>query len=410
MEKIVKIIPKKLNGTVCAPPSKSAAHRAILCAALSSGESVISNLSYSEDILATLSAAKSLGAEVHINGDTARIKGICKGKELDDVLIDCSESGSTMRFIIPIALAIGGNFSVTGRGRLLQRPLDDYYRICDEKSISHKMEDDRIAFSGKLTAGKCELSGNVSSQYITGLLFALPLLASSSEIVITTPLESTGYVSMTIEMLSNFGIKIKASEDLRHFYICGNQTYKPFDYFVEGDYSQAAFYFVANELGNNIKIKGLLKNSAQGDKAVLGVIDYMKNTKEERTIDVSQIPDLVPIISLYATQLDGVTNIVGAKRLRIKESDRLASTTQELSKLGAKIEENEDSLVIYGKTALKGAKAYAHNDHRIAMTLAVASTVTTGCVEILGADSVKKSYQDFWEKFCELGGCVENGE
>lgn len=410
MEKIVKIIPKKLTGTVCAPPSKSAAHRAILCAALSCGESLISNLSYSEDILATLSAAKSLGAKVHIDGDTVRIKGICKGKSLDGGLIDCNESGSTLRFIIPIALAIGGNFSVTGRGRLLQRPLDDYYRICDEKLISHKKEDNKITFCGKLTGGKYELSGNVSSQYITGLLFALPILESSSEIVITTPLESTGYVNMTIEMLSNFGIKIEVSDDLRHFYIPGNQTYKPFDYFVEGDYSQAAFYFIANELGNDIDIKGLLKDSTQGDKAILDVIDYMKNTKEERTVDVSQIPDLVPIISLYATQLEGVTNIIGAKRLRIKESDRLASVTQELTKLGAKIEEHEDSLIIYGKTALAGAQVYAHNDHRIAMTLAVASTVAMGCVEILGADSVKKSYQDFWDKFCELGGCVENGE
>lgn len=410
MYKTVKITPKKICGKVCVPPSKSAAHRAVLCAALSSGVSEISNLSYSQDILATLKAAECLGAKAATNGTTATIEGMCKGKELNNILIDCNESGSTLRFIIPIALAIGGSFSVTGRGRLLERPLDDYYRIFDKQGILYKKEDGRIYFEGKLTGGVYELSGNVSSQYITGLLFALPLLSSDSEIVITTPLESAGYINMTLEALSRFGIEIKASDDLRHYYIKGNQEYKPCNYTVEGDYSQAAFFYVANAIGNDIEIEGLSKTSTQGDKAILDVIETMKNVKNERTIDVSQIPDLVPIMAVLATQTEGITHIVGAARLRIKESDRLAAVTQELTKLGAGIKEYDDSITVYGKTQLHGGVTDSHNDHRIAMSLAVASTVASGEVVIIGADSVRKSYADFWDRYCELGGNVEDGE
>lgn len=410
MYKTVKITPKKLCGKVCAPPSKSAAHRAVLCAALSGGVSSISNLSYSQDILATLAAAECLGAKTTTNGTIATIEGVCKGNSLDGVLIDCNESGSTLRFIIPIALAIGGGFSVTGRGRLLERPLDDYYKIFDKQGISYKKVEDRIYFEGKLTGGVYELSGNVSSQYITGLLFALPLLTEDSEIVITTPLESAGYINMTLEALLRFGIDVKTSDDLRHFYIKGNQEYKPCDYTVEGDYSQAAFFYVANAIGNDIKILGLDDASTQGDKAILDVIEIMQTQKGERTIDVSQIPDLVPIMSVLATQTEGITHIVGAARLRIKESDRLAAVTTELTKLGARIDEFEDSITVYGKTPLTGGAVDSHNDHRIAMSLAIAATVADGDVVIYGADSVKKSYADFWDRYCELGGEIENGE
>lgn len=410
MYKTVKITPKKLTGKVCVPPSKSAAHRAVLCAALSAGVSEISNLSYSQDILATLKAAECLGAKTTVNGDVAIIEGMCKGETLNNILIDCNESGSTLRFIIPIALAIGGKFSVTGRGRLLDRPLDDYYNIFDKQGILYKRVDDRIYFEGKLTGGVYELSGNVSSQYITGLLFALPLLSSDSEIIITTPLESAGYINMTLEALSRFGIEIKVSDDLRHYYIKGNQEYKSCNYTVEGDYSQAAFYYVANAIGNDVEVLGLSEDSTQGDKAILDVINIMKTQKGERTIDVSQIPDLVPIMAVLATQTEGITNIVGAARLRIKESDRLAAVTQELTKLGAEIKEYDDSITVYGKTQLHGGVTDSHNDHRIAMSLAIASTVASGEVVITGADSVRKSYADFWDRYCELGGNVENGE
>lgn len=410
MYNTVKIAPQKLTGKVCAPPSKSAAHRALLGAGLAQGVSKISNVSYSQDISATLNAVKSLGAKVETNGSVVEISGICKGKKLDDVLIDCNESGSTLRFIIPVALAIGGEFSVTGRGRLLERPLDDYYKIFDTQGISYKKEEDKIYFSGSLKGGVYELSGNVSSQYITGLLFALPLLDEDSEIVITTPLESVGYINMTLEMLSKYGIEVDASDDLRHFYAKGNQKYKACDLTVEGDYSQAAFYYVANAIGNEIEICGLDENSTQGDKAILDVINIMKTQKGERTIDVSQIPDLVPVMAVLATQTEGVTHIIGAERLRIKESDRLSAITCELNKLGANIEEHEDSITIYGKTQLYGDVVDSHNDHRIAMSMAIAATVADGDVIISGADSVKKSYADFWDVYCSLGGRVENGE
>ncbi len=407
MYNCVKITPKKLNGIVCAPPSKSVAHRAILSAALASGKSKISNLSYSQDILATLSAICVLGADAVVSDDSVTVNGICKGKSLNGELIDCNESGSTLRFIIPIALAIGGEFAVTGRGRLLERPLDDYYRIFDEKGISYKKEDDKIFFSGKLSSGIYKLSGDVSSQYITGLIYGLSMLEDDSEIFITTPLESAGYVEMTLEMLSNFGIIIEKSDDLRHFYIKGGQCGKAIDLSVEGDYSQAAFYFVANAMGSNTTIEGLNKNSSQGDREIINVIEKLKENKQEHTIDVSQIPDLVPIMTALATQTEGTTHIVGAKRLRIKESDRLSAITNELTKLGAKIEEKEDSLIIYGKTKLTGGEVDSHNDHRIAMSMAIASTVASGDVIIHGADSVKKSYENFWEKFRELGGEIE---
>ena len=407
MSNYVTIIPKKLSGTVSAPPSKSAAHCAVLCAALSSGESKISKLSYSEDILATLSAVSVLGAKITTTEDCVEITGICKAQELNNVEIYCNESGSTLRFIIPIALAIGGSFSVSGKGRLMERPLDDYFKIFDKEGISYTKKDDTLYLSGKLHGGKYELAGNVSSQYITGLLLGLSMLSVDSEIFITTLLESAPYVEMTIDMMSKFGIQIEKSSDLGHFKIKGNQEYRATDYSVEGDYSQAAFFYVANALGSNIEILNVSDDSYQGDKEILDIIDIMRSSDAERSINVSQIPDLVPIITLLATQTEGITHITGAKRLRLKESDRLSAITTELKKLGAKIEEKEDSLTVFGKTELHGGIVDAHNDHRIAMTMAIASTVTTDEIRLYGYGSVKKSYPDFWEKFEELGGKIE---
>ncbi len=407
MSNYVKITPKKLLGTVNAPSSKSAAHRAILCAALSNGKAKISNLLYSEDILATLSAVSLLGAEVVKDNTSVEISGLCKGKHLDNILIDCNESGSTLRFIIPIALSLGGKFSVIGRGRLMSRPMEDYFRIFDEKGISYTKKEDSIDFCGKLNNGKYELSGDVSSQYITGLLYGLSMLADDSEIFITTALESAPYVELTLDMMSKFGIVIEKNSDLNRFKIKGGQNFIATDYCVEGDYSQAAFYLVANSLGNDIEVLGLSDNSVQGDKEILSIVEMMKEAKSERTINVSQIPDLVPIVTLLATQTEGITHIVGAKRLRMKESDRLSAISTELKKLGANIEENEDSLTIYGKTELRGGEVDAHNDHRIAMTMAIASTVATGQITLSGYESVKKSYPDFWEKFSSLGGRIE---
>jgi len=308
--------------------------------------------------------------------------------------------------MIPIALAFGGCFSVSGAGRLMQRPLDDYFRICDEKHIEYKKEAEQITFKGRLTGGDYYLSGNVSSQYITGLLFALPLLQEDSRIHITTPVESVGYLDMTMTMMKQFGVKISVSEDYREYVISGNQQYRPQNITVEGDYSQAAFYLVANETGSNISVDGLDASSTQGDKAIVEIIRRMREPNKERRIDVSQVPDLVPILSVLAAKSAGTTHIVGAARLRLKESDRLHAVASELSKLGASIIEKEDSLEIHGGCTFTGGNVDSHNDHRMAMSLAIAATTATGEVVISGADSVQKSYADFWEKFTELGGVI----
>lgn len=405
MENKVVISPKTLNGSVVVPPSKSAAHRAILCAALTNGTSHIKNIAESEDIKATISAVRALGAEVFKNDDEIIVNG-AKTNELSGAEIFCNESGSTLRFIIPIALALGGDFTVSGKERLMQRPLDDYFKIFDEIGIKYEKKDSEIKFSGKLKSGEYRLSGNVSSQYITGLLFGLSLLEEDSTIIITTPVESIGYIDMTIDMMKKFGVNIEKSDDYRQYKIFGGQKFKPQNITVEGDYSQAAFYLVANEIGSKISVLGLEENSVQGDREIVNIIKRMRENVIIREINVSQVPDLVPILSVLAAKSKGITKITGAARLRIKESDRLASVTQELTKLGAKIKEFDDSLEISGDTTFTGGVVESHNDHRIAMSLAIAATTATGNVEILGADSVKKSYADFWDKFKELGGKI----
>lgn len=409
MNHTITVKPGFLSGTVDAPPSKSAAHRAILCAALSQGTSEIKNIAYSQDILATISAVRALGATVEESGDTLTITGAAFDKTLSGTDIFCNESGSTLRFIIPLALSLGGSFSVSGAGRLMQRPLDDYFRICDEKGIRYEKGESKVSFRGKLTGGAFALSGNVSSQYITGLLLALPLLPEDSKIHITTPVESVGYLDLTLDMMKRFGIEVEVSADYREYTIRGNQRYMPQNITVEGDYSQAAFYLVANEIGSNIFVTGLDLSSVQGDKAILSIIRKMHEDTNIRTIDVSQVPDLVPILSVLAAKSDGITRIVGAARLRLKESDRLHAVATELTKLGADIKEFEDALEIRGNCAFTGGSVDSHNDHRIAMSLAIAATAANGEVVISGADSVKKSYSDFWEKFTELGGVIDRG-
>ena len=404
MDKVV-ITPTKLSGSLTVPPSKSAAHRLLICAALAKGESFVDNVDLSQDISATVSAMRALGCrlEPHKNGF------LCSGSNnssiKDNVLIDCCESGSTIRFLIPIALAFGGSFRFTGRGRLLDRPLDAYFDICKKDGISFEKRDSEIYFCGRLKGGEYSLRGDVSSQYITGLLFGLSLLETDSVIKITTPLESKGYVDMTLSALSDFGVSV-LNNDYRELKIKGGQKYVPCDCVVEGDYSQAAFYLVANALGSDVSVLGLREESSQGDKEILNIIKSMGSPLTAREIDVSQIPDLVPVLAVLATQAEGETKIINAGRLRIKESDRLATITCELKKMGADITELSDALIIRGKTKLKGSVCEAHNDHRIAMALAVAATASDGEVTIKGPDCVKKSYGHFWEDYAKLGGRI----
>lgn len=387
-----------VTGEVTVPPSKSIAHRMLISAGLACGKSRIENIYVSEDIEATAEAMRALGSEIKFNGSCAEVLGCGFEHKEKNEEIFCNESGSTLRFMIPVALSFGGSFLFKGSKRLLERPLNAYYEICKKDGISYSKTEKGVVFSGKLKGGKYMLRGDVSSQYITGLLFALPMLKCDSEIIITTELESAGYIDLTLEALSQFGINIIRNKN--NFFIPKNQKFKANNVTVEGDYSQAAFYLVLNALKSNVKLLGLNPNSRQGDKEIINVIEKMKNGGI--TLDVRQIPDLVPVITVLATQTEGITHITNAARLRIKESDRLSAITSELKKMGADIKEEADGLIIKGKTKLKGAEVYAHNDHRIAMSLAVAGTVSEGETVIKNAECVKKSYGAFWQDFSGL--------
>ncbi|KNF09993.1 3-phosphoshikimate 1-carboxyvinyltransferase AroA [Gottschalkia purinilytica] len=425
----VKIVPSTLNGEITIPPSKSMSHRAIICASFSEGISEIHNIALSDDIIATLDAMKSIGVEIlDIQQDTSTgtNKVIVRGTrnfEVKNEIIDCKESGSTIRFLIPIVTLTNDKITVTGRGRLVERPLDTYYNIFDKQQLKYTNNNGKLPLTleGKIQSGIFEIEGDVSSQFITGLLFTLPVLDEDSKIIITTELESKGYVDLTIDILQKFGIEI-INNNYREFIIKGNQTYKSRDYKVEGDYSQAAFWIVAGTLVGGIKCKDLDISSLQGDKAVIDIVREMGGNiseyedgievKASKTkgvvIDASQCPDIIPVLSVLASLSEGTTKIINGKRLRIKESDRLTSTATELNKLGADIEELEDGLIIKGKDKLKGGVTVdSWNDHRIAMALGIASIKCEESIVITNSNSVTKSYPNFWDDFKKLGGNID---
>ncbi len=424
----VKIIPSSLKGNINIPPSKSLSHRAIICAALGNGISSIENIIFSEDILATLEGMKTFGMEVidiETNKETSRSNIIIKGKGYIEKLgeiIDCRESGSTLRFLIPCACLLGENITFIGKGKLAERPLTTYYKIFDSQGIKYSNHDGRLPLNieGILKTGKYELEGNVSSQFITGLMFALPLLNEDSTIEITTELESKGYIDLTLDVLRKFSIDIK-NEDYNRFYVTGNQRYTPTDYKVEGDYSQAAFWIVAGALNGDITLKDLNSKSLQGDKVILNIATKMganilyeeENIKSATSqtkgtvIDASQCPDLVPILAVLGALSKGNTKIVNAQRVRIKESDRLKAIASELNKIGANIAETPDGLDITGVDALNGGVVDSWNDHRIAMALAVAATRCKEPLTLKNSSAVNKSYPEFWQDFVKLGGVID---
>ena len=381
------ITPALLRGTVTPPPSKSQSHRVLIAAALGTQVSRIGNLGHSEDIDATRRCMAALKTP---------------GEELPE--LDCGESGSTLRFLIPVALALRGGGRFTGRGRLMQRPQEPYFALFREKGISYEQKDDVLTVSGTLTAGDYTLRGDVSSQFITGLLYALPLLNGDSRILLTTDLESRGYIDMTLDALKQFGIQVEYDGD-RTFRIPGKQHYQSRDITIEADWSNAAFWYAAISLGCDLDIQGLNAYSAQGDMRIVPY--FLKLQAKGRVeLDVSQCPDLVPPLAAMAALRSGETTaIVNAARLRIKESDRLAAVTEVLSALGAQVEEFEDHLVIHGKERLAGGVTVSgHNDHRIAMMAAIAAIRCDAAVTITGAECVKKSYPNFWEDYRSLGG------
>ncbi|HHZ02253.1 MAG TPA: 3-phosphoshikimate 1-carboxyvinyltransferase [Tissierellia bacterium] len=407
----ILIKPSKLKGEINPPPSKSLTHRAIICASLcKDGISLVDNVILSDDILATIEGMKKLGAEIEINNNTnntykLHIRGI-RGN-IEHTEIDCRESGSTLRFLIPVALMVTNSCTFTGRGRLIERPLDTYYEIFREKNIIYENNNGKLPLtvSGKLRGGNYTLSGKLSSQFVSGLLFALPLIREDSIITIRDKMESAPYVDLTLDILKKFNINIE-NISYKQFLVPGDSLYKASSYTVEGDYSQAAFYIVAKALGNNVECVGLNENSLQGDKEIVNIIkEYYK---DEITIDVSQIPDLVPIIAVLGSLQKGkTTRIINARRLRIKESDRLKVISTEINKLGGEIEELEDGLLIRGKENLKGGVTVSSwKDHRIAMALAIAATRCKDEIILQDYLAVNKSYPDFWKDYTSLGGRV----
>ena len=386
----ITITPHKLSGPVTPPPSKSQAHRALIASGLARGGRV-DNLADSQDIRATRRCLEALLTR--------------PGADLP--LLDCGESGSTLRFLIPVALALRGGARLTGGGRLLERPLGPYVSAFKNQGIFLGPDPETPQFlraEGTLQAGRFEFPGDVSSQFITGMLYALPLLEGDSEIVLTSPLESKGYVDMTLDVLERFGVRVQPTGD--GYVVPGGQTYRPCDFTVEADWSQAGFWYAANGLGNSVKILGMDTGSKQGDKVMAPY--YVKLCGPgEVVLDVSQCPDLVPALAVQAALRKGeITYIVNAARLRIKESDRLDTVTTELCKLGARVAQTPDSLAIQGVEGLTGGTVEAHNDHRIAMMLAVAATRASGDMTIRGAESVNKSYPNFWEDYKSLGGTI----
>lgn len=419
--KYVMINPSKLSGEVKVPTSKSACHRAVICAGLSKGISNISNVVFSDDVEATCEAMKNLGASIKKSSNSLKIEGL-EGLKLKDSNIDCLESGSTLRFLIPIGATTGEKLTFEGKGKLVERPLECYYNIFDEQKLKYNNVDGKLPLTieGKLKPGEYRIKGNISSQFISGLMFSLPLLNGDSKIIVTTELESKSYVDLTMHMLKKYSIQIE-NKDYKEFIIKGNQTYEPSDYEVEGDFSQAAFWLAAGLLGKDIVCNGLDIDSLQGDKVILQIIKNMGGkisiegnkvkTLPSKTkgiiIDASQCPDLVPVLTSLAAVSEGTTEIINAARLRIKESDRLKAISMELNRIGADIEEKEDGLIIRGKESLKGGEVQSWNDHRIAMALAVASIKCSEPLIIKDASCVKKSYPDFWKHFRALGGHID---
>ena len=418
------------GGQVLLPPSKSVAHRAMLCAALSRGRCLLSHMAGSQDIAATARAIQALGGRAML--DEAAGALLVEGQNIGSApggAIDCGESGSTLRFLIPIAAALGGTWTFTGSGRLPQRPLDVYRDLLPGHSVSYRDPGDAslpLTIAGQLTPGGYQVPGNISSQFITGLLLALPLLPGDSDILLTTPLESEGYVNLTLQAMAQFGVTALPTE--RGWHVPGNQSYRPQNAPVEGDWSQAAFFLAMAALapgGEMVELSGLSPQSRQGDKACVELFQNFglsirwqgdrllaRNPHagepfhglRGQAIDAAQIPDMVPALSVCAALSRGETRIYNAQRLRLKESDRLAAMEQALTALGGKVQATADGLVIQGVETLSGGLAQGANDHRVVMALAAAALGSRGPVTVTDAWSVRKSYPKFFTDFESLGG------
>ena len=382
----IRIEPGLLRGSVMPPASKSVAHRVILAQALAGQAIPPAREGDSQDMEATRRCVAALRAATP--GQLPRL--------------DCGESGSTLRFFIPVALAVAGGGLFTGSARLMERPQQPYFDIFDAQGIAHAYEGGSLRVEGTLRSGEFPLPGNVSSQFVTGLLYALPLLPGDSSIVMTSPLESRGYVDLTLATLHRFGIQVD-TQDYTEFFIPGGQHFLPRDAAVEADWSQAGFWYAAQLLGSEVTVEGLDPHSAQGDRVVEDLARRLRQPGDME-IDVSDCPDLLPPLAVMAAVRSGTTAFVNAARLRIKESDRLTTTCRLLTALGGQAREGADSLTVCGQPYLTGGTVDGANDHRIVMAAAIAATACRTPVTILGAEAVRKSYPRFWEDYTRLGG------
>ncbi len=412
----IKLFPTVLNGDVKIPPSKSLSHRALICASLAHGTSIIENVIFSDDITATMRALEQLGAKFDVKDTTVVVTGT-KRLKYNNEPIDCNESGSTIRFLIPIFSLTNKEVIFTGKESLIKRPQSIYKEIFSHDQNKFITKNNQILVKGSVKPREYFIDGDVSSQFFSGLMFSLPLLEEDSTIYIEGSLESKSYINLTIEILEKFGIEIQEIEN--GYFIPGNQTYKPHNYRVEGDFSQSAFFLVAGIINGIINIDDLNHESNQGDKAIISIIKKMKGriiftengfiAEKSQTngavIDLADCPDLGPIVALLGSLSKGVTTIKNISRLRLKESDRVESTVNTLSKLGANIKVDDDQIVIRGRqTLMGGVTVDSYNDHRIAMMIAVAALRCENPVILTNHNSVKKSYPHFFEDYQSIGG------
>lgn len=394
----VKITPGRAAGTVIAPPSKSMAHRMLMGAGLAEGISVIERIELSEDIKATLGILEALGAEYKVDGNRVIMKGIGQRLPKAETILDSKESGSTLRFFVPIVLAGGARAEFSGAKRLFERPLGVYEDICSDQGIKFEKTETGLQLEGKLQAGYFKVPGNISSQFITGLLFALPLLTDDSILEIVPPIESKAYIDMTMEALQTYGIEIRQERNI--FYIKGDQTYRAKDVTVEGDYSNAAFLDALTFVGGQVVVEGLREDSLQGDRVYR--LYYERLRESYPVLSLAECPDLGPILMGLAAVTGNGATFTDTRRLKIKESDRGAVMAEELAKLGIRVDVMENEIVVHpGKLQEPSTLLDSHNDHRIAMTMAVLCTITGGIISC--AESIKKSFPGFYDVIENLG-------
>lgn len=394
----VTFTPGVARGRLAAPSSKSMAHRMLICAGLSAGESVIHGVSQCEDVLATIDCLRAFGVECRLEGDVAYVKGVDFSKASPTDAMRCRESGSTLRFFLPLGLLTGRSVMYLGAPSLMQRPMEVYRELCREKKLSYLYDGQSIVVRGPLTSGEYRVVGNISSQFISGLLFSLPLCKGESRIVITSSVESRSYIELTLAALAEFGVLAEWSDD-HTIRIPGGQRYLAHETTVEGDYSNAAFLDAFNLFDGTVEVENLRADSLQGDRVYQAYFEMLN--KGTPTIHIGNCPDLGPILfAVAAAKNGGIFN--GTRRLRIKESDRAMAMASELRKFGASVTVYEDAVVVYpADFHAPGEPLFCYNDHRIVMSLSVLLSITGG--SLIGAEAARKSYPGFFEDLRTLG-------